>query len=97
MSGKTVEKPEPETEVTVEQSAPHPLDSWLKRELKALSADSEQEPLPPGIAELAGRLEEKLRQAGGGPGDGGTKQAPPSGKRPGPAARGKGTGRDSKR
>lgn len=79
MSGKTVEKPEPEAEVTAEHSAPHPLDSWLKRELKALSAGSEQEPLPPGIAELAGRLEEKLRQASGGPGDGGTKQTPPVG------------------
>jgi hypothetical protein len=39
---------------------PHPLDEWLRRELEALYADDEDQPLPPGMAELADRLEQAL-------------------------------------
>ena len=38
----------------------HPLDTWLKRELTALYADVEAEPLPPKLADLAAALERRL-------------------------------------
>lgn len=69
MGSKTVDNADPETDVAVEPTAPHSLESWLKRELQALYDESEQEPLPPGVAELVARLEEKLRGAKRAPGN----------------------------
>lgn len=69
MGSKTAENVDPEPDMAVEPTAPHSLDSWLKRELQALCGESEQEPLPPGVAEIVARLEEKLRDAGRAPGD----------------------------
>lgn len=73
------------SDMPVAPNAPHPLDSWLKRELRALHGESERQTLPPGIAELAARLEERLRGTGRAPGDdpGDDKDEGP-GKRPGP-------------
>jgi hypothetical protein len=67
MSRKTAQNADPETDVAIAPNAPHPLDSWLKRELQALYGESARDALPPGIAELAARLEEKLRGAGRAP------------------------------
>ncbi len=69
MGSKTVDNADPEADVAVEPTAPRSLESWLKRELQALYDESEQEPLPPGVAELVARLEEKLRGAKRAPGD----------------------------
>ncbi len=41
----------------------HPLDTWLRRELRQLGPASAAEPLPPGMAALAERLEARLREA----------------------------------
>lgn len=43
--------------------ASNPLDAWLKRELQSLYSSSGRNELPPEIAELAARLEEKLGAA----------------------------------
>lgn len=48
-----------------EEAAPHPFDRWLQRELRALVGDAEPESLPPDIAGLAAKLEEKLGGAAG--------------------------------
>ena len=40
-------------------SAPHPMDEWLRRELGALGTTGD-DPLPPDMADLAGRLEAAL-------------------------------------
>lgn len=69
MGSKTVDNADPEADVAVEPTAPRSLESWLKRELQALYDESEQEPLPPGVAELVSRLEEKLRGAKRAPGN----------------------------
>lgn len=65
MSDRTMEKGSPKSDATLEPSASHPLDSWLRRELQGLCTESDHEPLPPGIAELAAQLEERLEKAGG--------------------------------
>lgn len=41
----------------------HPLDTWLRSELRGLCPGSAEEPLPPGIAALADRLEARLGEA----------------------------------
>lgn len=71
MTRKSVAISDPETDVAAKERAPHPLDSWLRRELQALYGGPEQATLPPGIAELAAQLEQKLRHSGcGGEGTG---------------------------
>ncbi len=72
MSSKAVEKSSRKTEAAAGPDvgpdagpdAVHPLDSWLKRELQGLDGAGEGEALPADIAELAARLEDKLRGAG---------------------------------
>jgi hypothetical protein len=63
MNSKTAQNADPEAKVAVEPNIPDPLDSWLKRELEAQYSNPAREALPRGIAELAARLEEKLRGA----------------------------------
>lgn len=96
MSGKIVEKPELETDVAAESDAPHPLDSWLKRELQALYGESERETLPPDLAELAERLEAQLRGPGRTSGGNGSPDRSPGDDR-GAAKTHKGPGPGSKR
>lgn len=76
MTRKSVATSSPETDVAAEARAPHPMDSWLKRELQALYGGPEQAALPPGIAELAAQLEERLRQTASGPGGEGRRREP---------------------
>lgn len=68
MSSKAVEKSSRKTGADAGPDAGpdavHPLDSWLKRELQGLDGAGEGEALPADIAELAARLEDKLRGAG---------------------------------
>lgn len=81
MTGKTAGRSGPKkADATTGTGAPHPLDAWLRRELQEPRGGAEPEPLPPGIADLARRLEEKLRDAGE--------------ERPEPAASGKGPARN---
>lgn len=72
-----MEKASPKRDAACEPSASHPLDSWLRRELQGLCTESDHEPLPPGIAELAARLEERLGKAGGGAGGDATRKPTP--------------------
>lgn len=65
-----MEKADPD--VATDQAAPHPLDTWLKRELQAFYGESDRDSLPVGIAELAAQLEEKLKGQGGGKAGGGS-------------------------
>lgn len=64
MCSKAMEKSSRKTDAAAGPDAAHPLDSWLKRELQALDGADEGEELPADIAELAARLEDKLRSAG---------------------------------
>lgn len=72
-----MEKASPKSDATLEPSASHPLDSWLRRELQGLCTESDDAPLPPGIAELAAQLEERLGKAGGGAGGDATRNSSP--------------------
>ena len=56
-----MDQPKAERDAAEGTDAPHPLDSWLKRELQALYGNAGPGELPDEIAELAMRLEEKLR------------------------------------
>ena len=69
MSGKTTEKDRRQAAPCdrAEDTAGHPLDAWLRRELRGLGPASPAEPLPPGMAALAERLEARLREAEDGP------------------------------
>ena len=42
------------------KGSPHPLDEWLRRELGSLFSSTEDDPLPPDLADLAGKLEQAL-------------------------------------
>lgn len=64
MSGKTKERGDAAVDEKGDSAVPHPLDRWLQRELQALYSDPAGEPLPPDIAELAEKLEEKLKGPG---------------------------------
>ncbi len=64
MSNKAIEKDRPGSGAANEPKAPHPLDQWLKRELQGLYAAGSGDGLPDDIAELAARLEERLKEAG---------------------------------
>jgi len=46
------------------KASPHPLDEWLRRELGSLFTSVQDDPLPPDIAELAGKLEQALTPPG---------------------------------
>ena len=63
MGDRTTEKTGRATEAA-RDPATHPLDAWLRRELRAMYAGCAREPLPPAIAELAARLEESLNRPG---------------------------------
>ncbi|MGM0583878.1 MAG: hypothetical protein ACQEUZ_04445 [Pseudomonadota bacterium] len=90
MTGKTAGKSGPKrADATTGPGAPHPLDAWLRRELQGPQGGSVPEPLPPGIADLARRLEEKLGDAGAN-GAGDRKEPAAGEERPEPATGGKG-------
>jgi len=61
MNSMTAQNADPEANVEVEPNVRDPIYSWLKRELQAQYSNPGREALPPRIAELAARLEEKLR------------------------------------
>lgn len=63
MSHKTLEKVTEQKEPAGRPDSAKALDAWLRRELESLYDDTSGEELPPGIAELAARLEAKLRSA----------------------------------
>lgn len=70
MSNGTMDKPKAEVTAPETTDAANPLDTWLKRELRALYGDAGHAELPDEIAELAARLEEKLGRADAGKRDG---------------------------
>lgn len=55
----------PDSDSAVGAEVRNPLDSWLRRELRALYDDTDADSLPAGIAELAAQLEERLGNAEG--------------------------------
>lgn len=72
MSARTAEKARPEATPPRDRAgdpAAHPLDDWLRRELRALCPPAAEEALPSGIAALAARLEKRLARAGSHPAD----------------------------
>ena len=63
MSQNTSEKLRPRRAADADDASSHPLDDWLKRELQTHYAELEHETLPPEMAELAEKLERKLKFA----------------------------------
>ena len=65
MSDRAIEKDRPKSADAGDPQEQHPLNDWLRRELQGLYREACGEPLPDDIAELAARLEEKLKAANG--------------------------------
>jgi hypothetical protein len=64
MSDKTTAKTRAEDHPRGDEAPAHPLDAWLRRQLKAQYAECESEPLPEGMAQLAERLKLALTTCG---------------------------------
>lgn len=62
MSGKSDEQPFANRTEASEPCASHPLDTWLRKQLRA-DAALEDDPLPVEIADLASQLERALADA----------------------------------
>lgn len=69
MSHKTLEEITTHEEPAGRPDSTKALDAWLRRELESLYDETADKELPPGIADLAKRLEAKLRSANGADGD----------------------------
>lgn len=62
-SDGTMADSKPDDDAAAAPQAPNAFDSWLRRELRAVCDTAGHDTLPPEIAKLAARLEDRLRNA----------------------------------